>query len=461
MNHVFHRSLSGTLPTASHGDGPYIVDTEGRRYLDASGGAAVSCLGHSDAGVIEAMRGQLDRLAFAHTGFFTTDVLEDLADTMIAHAPPGMERVYFVSGGSEAIESAIKMTRRYFIEKGEADRRVFIARHHSYHGNTLGALSIGHHAARRAGYDPMLMSVRHIAPCYAYRGREQGEAERAYGRRVADELEAAILDIGPENVAAFIAETVVGATAGAVAAVPGYFKRVREICDRYGVLLILDEVMCGMGRTGTLHACEQEGVVPDLMTVAKGLGGGYQPIGAVYVSDGICAAIKNGSGVFFSGHTYQGHPVAAAAALATHKAIAERGLLAAVQRQGRNLRRALSERFGEHPFIGDIRGRGLFQAIELVADRAAKSSFDPGLALHARIKSRAMERGLICYPGGGCVDGVRGDHVLLAPPFIITAEQVHELVDKLDGAITDALRDIGVETPRGAAAAPAKATVAA
>ena len=360
---------------------------------------------------------------------------------MIADAPPGLQAVYFLSGGSEAVEAALKMSRQYFIVTGQPGRGKFIARRQSYHGNTLGALAVGGHVARREAFRPMLFETSHIAPCYAYRLKDPGETEEEYGRRAADELEAEILRSGPESVAAFVAETVVGATAGVVPPAPGYFKRIRDICDTYGVLLILDEVMCGMGRTGTLFACEQDGVAPDLISVAKGLGAGYQPIGAVLVSGDIVAAFRGGSGVFQHGHTYMGHPTACAAALAVQRAIRSRDLLANVRRRGEDLSRALSERFSGHPHVGDIRGRGLFLGIEFVSDRASKEPFQPEIKLHARIKAQAMERGLICYPAGGTMDGVRGDHVLLAPPFIIGDDHVSEITGILGDAIDAALAE--------------------
>ncbi len=436
---VFHRQLRQPVPMVAGGDGVYIFDTEGRRYLDACGGAAVSCLGHSDPDVRRAIIEQVETLPYAHTGFFTSQAAEELADLLIGQAPDGLSRVYFVSGGSEAVETALKMARQVHVERGRPERHRFIARRQSYHGNTLGALSVGHNAGRRALFEPMLPSATHIAPCYAYRGMAPGESEEAYGRRVADELEAAILALGPQTVAAFVAETVVGATAGVVPPVPGYFARIREICDRYGVLLILDEVMCGMGRTGTLFACEQEGVVPDLVTVAKGLGAGYQPIGAVLAAEPVYEAMHAGSGSFQHGHTYMGHPTACAAALATQRAIQRRDLLANVRRQGAALGHALHARFDDHPFVGDVRGRGLFWGVELVADRETKAPFDPELRLFARIKAEAMDRGLLCYPAGGTADGVRGDHVLLAPPYIIDEAQVAEIVEILDEAVDAAV----------------------
>ncbi|WP_114964352.1 aspartate aminotransferase family protein [Alkalilacustris brevis] len=434
-DHIFGRSTRSHPPIAARGEGCYIIDSNGKRYLDGSGGAAVSCLGHSDPEVIAAIKDQLDKLAFAHTGFFSSEPAEALADELIAHAPKGIERVYLVSGGSEAVEAALKLARQYYMENGQPKRHRVIARRQSYHGNTLGALAAGGNEWRRAQFSPLLVETSHIAPCYEYRDRHAGESLEDYGRRVADELEAEIQRLGPETVMAFIAEPVVGATAGAVPSVPGYYKRIREICDRHGVLLILDEVMCGMGRTGTLFACEQDGISPDILTIAKGLGAGYQPIGAMLCSGAIYAAIDRGTGFFQHGHTYMGHPVATAGARAVLGAITGRGLLGRVREQGDKLEAMLHDRFGQHPHIGDIRGRGLFRGLELVADRYSKAPFDPSEKRHARVKAAAFEAGLVCYPMGGTIDGVRGDHVLLAPPFIISDDQLHELVDKLSGAI--------------------------
>ncbi len=439
MSHILHRSLRGKLPLAAGGLGLCIVDASGREYLDASGGAAVSCLGHGHPDVIRAMHEQIDRIAYAHTRFFSTAVAEELADHLVAHAPQGISHVYLVSGGSEAIEAALKLARQYFVEIGQPQRRHFIARRQSYHGNTLGALAVGGNEWRRRQFAPLLIDVAHVAPCYEYRDRRADETPEAYGARLARELEEAIARLGGENVIAFCAETVGGATSGAIPPVPGYFRRIRDICDRHEILFIADEVMCGMGRTGTLHAVEQEGVAPDLMAIAKGLGGGYQPIGAVLVGEKIIAALDKGSGFFQHGHTYIGHPVACAAALAVQKVIQRDNLLAAVRRQGAGLSQRLAARFGNHPNIGDIRGRGLFMALELVADRATKEPFDPGWRLYARVKAEAMARGLMVYPMGGTIDGRRGDHVLLAPPFIVTDNDLDEIVGRLAGAIEAAL----------------------
>jgi adenosylmethionine-8-amino-7-oxononanoate aminotransferase len=430
------------MPIAVSGTGVEIVDAEGRRYLDASGGTAVSCLGHGHPDVIAAMRRQLDALAYAHTAFFTTDAAERLADRLIEDAPPGLERVLLVSGGSEAIEAALKMARQYFVEIGQPERRHVIARRQSYHGNTLGALAVGGNAWRRAQFEPLLIKTHHIDPCYAYRLQREGESDADYAARAAQALEDCILEIGPDRVIAFVVETVVGATLGAVPPVGDYFKRIRAICDRYGVLLILDEVMCGMGRTGTLHACEQEGVAPDLMAVAKGLGGGFQPIGAVLLTKRIYEAFANGSGAFQHGHTYMGHPMAAAAALAVQDVIRRDRLLDNVVEMGARLGGRLKECFGQHPFVGDIRGCGLFWGLELVSDRTSKQPLDPAAKVHVHIKREAMARGLMVYPMGGTVDGVKGDHILLAPPFIVEAAQVDAIVDRLGAALEAALADV-------------------
>lgn len=439
MSHILHRMLSKTYPTATGGEGMVLRDRDGREHIDASGGAAVSCLGHGHPDVLAAMHAQIDKLAYAHTSFFTTDAAEELADHLIARAPAGMASVYFCSSGSEAIEACLKLARHYFVEKGETRRVNFISRRQSYHGITLGALSVGGRMKDRAPFEQMLMQGHHISPCYEYRGRRADETSEDYALRVADELEAKILELGPETVCAFVAETVVGATLGAVPAAPGYFKRIREICDRHGVLLILDEVMSGMGRTGTLHACEQEGIAPDLMAIAKGLGGGYAPIGAMLASKRVVGAVRQGSGVFPHSQTYVGHPLACATALAVQQVIERDDLLANVRKQGARLEQRLRERFGNHHHVGDIRGRGHFWGVEIVADRSTKTPFDPALKLNARIKQAAQERGLLIYPMGGTADGTAGDHVLLAPPFIIDAATVDTIVERLGDALDASL----------------------
>ena len=436
-SHVFHRQLRQPLPTAVAGQGVHLIDSAGRRYLDASGGAAVSCLGHGHPDVLAAMHAQLDSLAYAHTSFFTTEVAEALADDLIAHAPSGMSHVYLVSGGSEAMEAALKMARQYFVEIGQPERRHFIARRQSYHGNTLGALAVGGNAWRRVQFAPLLMDVTHVSPCYEYRDRHAEETPEAYGQRLVQELADTIERLGPQTVLAFVAETVGGATAGVLTPVPGYLRGVRELCDRHGILLILDEVMCGMGRTGTLHACQHDGVVPDLLAVAKGLGGGYQPIGAVLVQGRVVDAFRHGSGLFQHGHTYIGHAMACAAALAVQRVIRRDGLLERVRHLGQLLESGLRERLGEHPHVGDIRGRGLFWGIEWVQDKSSRRPLDPALKTHARLKAAAFARGLMIYPMGGTVDGLHGDHVLLAPPFVCSDQDIDTLIDLLAATAKD------------------------
>jgi adenosylmethionine-8-amino-7-oxononanoate aminotransferase len=440
---VLHRSLRETPPKAIGGEGVYLFAEGGRRVIDASGGAAVSCLGHQHPRVIAAMTKQASTLAYAHTAFFSSEPAEALAETLVGHEPGGLAYAYFVSGGSEAIEASIKLARQYFIEGGEPQRQHFIARRQSYHGNTLGALAAGGNAWRRAPYAPLLSGAfSHVTPAFAYHEKHEGESDAQFVARLAAELEAEFQRLGPDTVAAFLAEPVVGATAGAVTAPDGYFKAVREICDRHGALLILDEVMSGMGRTGTTHAWEQEGIAPDIQAIAKGLGGGYQPIGAMLASGKIIDTIRAGSGAFQHGHTYLAHPLACAAALAVQDVIREDRLLDRVKERGKQLEQRLTERFGNHRHVGDIRGRGLFWAIELVADRAGRTSFDPALKLNQKIKAEAFANGLSCYPGGGTVDGVRGDHVLLAPPYIASAAEIDLIVDKLGTAVDNVLRSV-------------------
>ncbi|MCT8973776.1 aspartate aminotransferase family protein [Microbaculum marinisediminis] len=431
MSHVFHRSARSVPPLALSAEGSFILGADGRRYLDACGGAAVSCIGHGRDEVAEAIAAQARGLAYAHTGFFTSAPAEELADLLVAGAPAGIDKVYFVLSGSEAVETALKMAHQYHRERGEPARRHVISRWQSYHGNTLGALAAGGNRGRRTAYQDLLVEMHHIPPCYPYRGMAQGESAEEYGRRAADDLERAILDIGPETVSAFIAETVVGATLGAVAPAPGYFSRIREICDRYGVLLILDEVMCGMGRTGHLHACLAEGVAPDVMTLAKGLGAGYLPLGAVLVSGRVHQAFADGSGGFLHGQTFCGHPVACAGALATQTIVRREGLVECVRAEEPFLEGLLRDAFAQHPHVGDIRGRGYFWALELVEDRDSKAPFPAGARLAARVKAEAQQLGLLCYPGSGTVDGQVGDHVLLAPPYTATRGELEQMVSLL------------------------------
>ena len=438
MSHVFHRHCHSKLPVISHGSGVYLYDESGNKYLDGCGGAAVSNLGHNHASIRAAITQQLDSIPYAHTGFFTNQPCEELATLLAELAPPSLNHVYFVSGGSEAVESALKMARQYFVEIGLPNKSQFIARQQSYHGNTLGALAVGGNEWRRAPFKPLLSTSHHIAPCYHYRNKTEFESEFEYSIRTANELEEKILQLGPDNVMAFVAEPIVGATAGALPATKGYFQRIREICTKYNVLLILDEVMCGIGRTGTFYAFEQEHIVPDIVTVAKGLGAGYQPIGAVLASRVIYNAIANGSGFFQHGHTFMGHPIACAAALATVQTIIQEDLLNSVTEQGLKLKQRLNDALSHLPYVGDIRGKGLFLGIELVADKQSKTPLPPASYAHKQIKSLAMDNGLMCYPMAGTIDGKSGHHILLAPPFIINDQQIDELVSKLQKTLIQA-----------------------
>jgi len=441
-SHLVHRNLTEAPPIAVSGQGIWLREAGGHEVMDGSGGAAVACLGHGHPHVLDAMRRQLGQLTYAHTALFSCESAERLADMLVGHAPGGLTHAYFVSSGSEGMEAALKMARQYFVEKGETHRTRFIARRQSYHGNTLGALAASGNAMRRKPYLPILSDAfSHVSPCYAYRDRTDHESDADYVQRLAEELEAEFQRLGAQNVIAFCAETIVGATLGCVTALPGYFQKMREICDRHGALLILDEVMSGMGRCGTMHAWEQEGVVPDIQVIAKGLGGGYQPIGGILVQGRVIAAIRDGSGGFMHGHTYQAHPLACAAALAVQEVIAEENLLANVAAMGTLLEAGLVERLGNHRHVGDIRGRGLFWAVELVQDRGSKAVFDPALKLNERVKREAYARGLGCYPMGGTIDGRHGDHVILAPPYNVTEAETTTILDRFSAAMEAALAE--------------------
>jgi adenosylmethionine-8-amino-7-oxononanoate aminotransferase len=421
---------------AVRGQGLTLTLKDGRQIIDASGGAAVACLGHGNARVAAAVSAQATQLAYAHTGFFTSEPAEALADILLENEPGGLSHAFFVSSGSEAMESALKLARQYFLERGETGRTRFIARRQSYHGNTLGSLAVGGNVGRRTPYEPILSErFSLVSPCFPFHYRRDGESDQQFVARLAEELDQEFQQLGPATVAAFCAEPIVGATAGCVTALPGYFPAMRKVCDRHGALLILDEIMCGVGRTGTLHAWEQEGVTPDIQAVGKGLGGGYQPIAAILISRKIVAALAAGTGAFVHGHTYQAHPVACAAALEVQRIIREEGLLANVRTQGALLERLLRERFAEHPHVGDIRGRGLFFALEFLEDRAQKRPFNPDRRIHEQVKDHALRLGLAIYPSGGTIDGRRGDHVLVAPPYIATSGDIETIVDRLQQVV--------------------------
>ena len=441
MSSILHRTLELTPPTAVGGEGNYLIDDAGKRYLDACGGAAVSCLGHDNARVREALKAELDNIAFAHSGFFTNQPAEELAQFLIDRAPKGtgLGRIMYLGSGSEAMEAALKLARQYHLERGEPKRSNIIARAPSYHGNTLGALATGGHAGRREPFQPLLMNVSHIDAAYEYRMRREGEAGADFALRMANLLEEEIQRLGAETVMAFVAEPVVGASLGTQPAPMGYFKRIREICDTYGILFIADEVMCGMGRTGSLFALEQEGIAADITTLAKGLGAGYQPIAAVMAAENVIRIIKDGSGTLWNGHTYMSHAIATAGALAVQQVIEEENLLSNVRMRGEQLREGLQTRLGQNPHVGDIRGRGLFWTAELVEDSATKKPFDATLGLAPKIQKIALDLGLMCYPSQGCADGTQGDHVLLAPAYTSTREEIEAICDLITQAIETAL----------------------
>lgn len=429
MSKVFYRNPKHEYPRGQRGDGVYLYDSAGQQYLDGSGGAAVSCLGHGHPVVIQAIKSQLDKLAYAHTAFFTNEPQEQLAERLVKRFGEVDSRVYFLSGGSEANEAAIKLARQYWLARGRGDKHIIVSRNQSYHGNTLGALSASGNPGRRKIFAPLLHDWPKVDSCYAYRHRRADETDEAYGARAAASLEAAIIEHGADNIAAFMAETVVGATLGAVPAVSGYFKAIREICDRHEILLILDEVMSGSGRSGTYFAFEQESIAPDIVTIAKGLGGGYQAIGATITRGFIHDTIVDEYDAFAHGHTYIGHATACAAAIAVSDVLDADNLLENVKKIGGRLMSELEVAFERHPHIGDIRGRGLFIGVELVVDRDSKKPVPASLA--APLKAAAMANGLIIYPGSGTADGTQGAHILLAPPFIYDTSHVDELVGKL------------------------------
>ncbi len=432
-DHVFYRNPRKSYPTAVRADGVFIYDQAGKEYIDGSGGAVVVSIGHGVKKIEQAMLQQAARIAFAHGSQFTTEAAVELAQKIVAICPPGLERVYFLSGGSEAVETAVKMARQYQVDRGAPSKYKVISRWTSYHGNTLGALALSGHTGRRKFYLPLMQHTPHIAPAYCYRcpfGRQPASC----ALECADDLEKTILYEGPDSVSAFMAEPVVGATAGALVPREGYFQRIREICDRYDVLLIVDEVMTGVGRTGKNFAVDHWGVAPDMLVGSKGLASGYTPIYCVVTTEQVHTTIKQGSGVFVHGHTYSQNPLSCSIASAVLDFIRDHDLVNRCAVMGSYLLKKL-ETLARHPIVGDVRGLGLMAGVEFVKDRATREPFDPGLKLNTLIGARAFEKGLICYPGGGGADGVRGDHILLAPPFVITEEQIDRLVSILDEAI--------------------------
>lgn len=443
MSRVLYRSVRSTPPRAVAGKGIHVTLADGRTVMDASGGAAVACIGHGNQRVAKAIGAQAGSMAYAHTAFFTTDPAEELAEFLLGDEPGGLTNAFFVSSGSEAIEASLKIARQYFVEIGQPERTRFIARRQSYHGNTLGALATGGHPGRRRVYEPLLSpNFSHVSPCFAYHYKAEGESDADYVRRLAAELEAEFQRLGPRNVIAFVAEPIVGAASGCTTAVPGYFPAMKEVCARHGALLILDEIMSGMGRSGSQHVWQQEGVTPDIQAIAKGLGGGYVPIGAMLASRRVMEGLSRGSGAFIHGHTYQGHPLAAAGALEVQRIIREEKLIENVARLAPVLEGALNDRFGNHPHIGEIRGRGFFWALEFVRDRATKQPYAPSVNFTEHLKKAALEAGVLIYPSNGTVDGVNGDHVIIAPPFNTTEAEIAEIVDRLGTTVDRTLAAI-------------------
>ncbi|KAH8699172.1 aminotransferase, class III [Talaromyces proteolyticus] len=444
---VLHRHLHRVPYLASSGKGSYITLEDGRRILDATGGAAVSCLGHGHESVTQAMVSQITQLSYCHTAFFSIKPFEELAAFLRDSTGGRMSKVYIVGSGSEAMEAAMKLARQYYLEldNPQSQRTRFIARKQSYHGITLGALSMGGHTFRRQPFEPILLpNVSHVSPCNAYRGRRDGESDADYVARLADELDGEFRRLGPETVCAFVAEPVVGAALGCVPSVPGYLTAMKSVCDKYGALFILDEVMSGMGRCGTLHTWEQEDVVPDMQTIGKGLGGGYAPVAGLLIGEKIVNALDKGTGSFRHGHTYQGHPVSSAAALAVQKVIQGENLLENVRKMGDVLQSELKMRLSSHPHVGDIRGKGLFWGIEFVKNKITKEPFDPSLGIGYKIQDKGLTPpyGISIYGGQGTADGIQGDHVLLAPPYNTTKEEIVLIAELVQRVVEDTFTEV-------------------
>ena len=434
-----HGEVPGAaLPKIVYGRGSRLFDATVKDYIDGSGGPAVFCLGHAHPEVNEAIKQQLDRVAHGYRYNFTSDPLEELTEIVAARCGPGLGHMIFTTGGSESVESALKVALHFHSANGERSRRHFIARKRSWHGNTLGALSVSEFKERREPFEGALIPASHLSPVNAYRP-PAGVAPDQVAQYCADELEQEIVRLGARKVAGFIFEPVVGAAGGVVPAPEGYARLVREICDRHGVLMIADEVMCGAGRCGTWRALQHDGVTPDIMAVAKGLAAGYVPLGATIYSDRVADLLQRKAGGPMTGHTFTGHTLACAAGVAVQRIVARDGLVERVARDGERLKRMLADRMGDLPSLGDIRGRGFFIGLEFVADRTTKEPFPPESGLHLRIRARSFENGLICYPMGGNVDGVKGDTVILAPPYNATEAELDEIVAKLDRSVREAL----------------------
>lgn len=434
--HLFHRSLAVSPSMVESASGINLHLSNGQSVIDACGGAAVAIIGHGSEEVQQAIIKQAQRVSYVHTQAYSTPVAEELADFILEGTPYGLEKALFVGSGSEAVESAMKLARQYHFERNEPERIHFVSRKQCYHGNTMASMSISSNLARKVPYRGFSYPhVSHVSPPYAYRYKLDGETDAQFTARLLQELEDEFLRVGPEKVIAFIAETVIGATSGCVTPPLGYLAGVREVCDKYGILLILDEIMCGTGRTGTFFAFEQENVVPDIVTVAKGLGGGYAAIAAMYVHGKVVDALRHGSKALNHGHTYQAHPISCAAALAVQKIVRRDRLVDRCNEMGHTMEKLLRSELGGCESVGDIRGRGLFWGVEFVKDRKTKEVFDPKVMFGAKVQQAAFESGVAVYPGTGTVDGVRGDHVLLAPPYTVTEDELRTICKVLREAV--------------------------
>ncbi|CAD6591461.1 MAG: hypothetical protein ASARMPRED_005400 [Alectoria sarmentosa] len=440
---LLHRSLAHEPDTVAHAAGIYLTLSSDRIVIDACGGAAVACIGHGNDEVLEASMEQMRHVSYVHTGAYTTSSAEDLAAIILDGNPYGLEKAFFVGSGSEAMDAAMKLARQFFYERGDLERKNFVARKQSYHGTTIGAMSLSSNLPRKVPYEPLLSkNVSHVSPAYAYQYQLPEESEEQYVMRLAEELDDEFHRLGPETVIAFVAEPIVGATSGCVPAPAGYFRAVREICDRYGILLILDEVMCGIGRSGSYFAFEQEDVVPDIITIGKGLGGGYAPIAGVLVGEKVVRGLRNGTGIFNHGQTYQAHPLSCATALAVQKIIKRDHLVERCEHMGHSLERQLRAALAGRKYVGDIRGRGLFWGVEFVRDRDSKNSFEPAVEFGGRVQRKAFELGVAIYPGVATVDGVRGDHVLVAPPYTVAEAELRVIVRVVAEAYGFVERDV-------------------
>lgn len=435
-NHLIHRSLKIAPHLVQKAKGAYLYMPNGKVVLDGCGGSAVVSVGHGNEKVIDRLSEQLSKVSYVHTLDYTTTAAEELGNLYLEGYEDRISKVYFSNSGSEAIESAIKLALQYFHEQGRTSKNLFISRNVSYHGNTLGALALSGHVDRREPFTGVLSESFHkVSPAFEYRYKKENETTAEYVEKLAKELEDKILELGPENVAGFAAETVVGATSGCTTAPEGYFEKVRSICDKYDVLLILDEVMCGSGRTGTYFAWEQEGVVPDITVCGKALSSGYSPLSAIFFTEKIVDVLRKGSSAFNNRQTFQAYPLSCAAGIAVREVIKEENLLENVKIMGQYLREKLEVSLASCPIVGDIRGRGLFVGIEFVSEKSTKQPFPAAENLGSQIHKKIWENGVAVYPGHGTIDGVNGDHILIAPPFNVSKKEIDIIVEAVTRGI--------------------------